>query len=164
MVNQRIDVPAELVMPAVSGLLVEGAVDALEPAADRIAGGRVGENIEPVGQNRVGRQASDVADAHTVVLLGDGRRRLGGVGRRRFFAVPAADSPRVCGEVGFDDHRAQDRHSDPVGFDLAGQGLGEADDAVLGHPVCAEARIGYQPGERRGKDDVAAAALLEQPR
>ncbi|COX30655.1 Uncharacterised protein [Mycobacterium tuberculosis] len=40
--------------PPLGGLFVEGAVNALEPAADRSARGRMRKDVEAVGQNRIG--------------------------------------------------------------------------------------------------------------
>ena len=57
--------------PPLGGLLVESAIDALEPAADGGAGGFVRKDVEPVGQYRVGDQAGHVVDAQRVVLLGE---------------------------------------------------------------------------------------------
>src|SRR6185437_13691183 len=51
-----------LVAPPLGGLLVESAIDALEPAADGGAGGFVRKNVEPVGQDRVGDQTRGVVD------------------------------------------------------------------------------------------------------
>ena len=49
-------------------------------------------------------------------------------------------------------------------FDLTGQRLGQADDAVFGDAVGPEADIGHQAGKRCGERDMATRTLLEQPR
>ena len=55
-------------LPPLGGLVVEGAVNALEPATDRRSGGFVRQDVQTVGQNRVGRQPGDVVDAYALVL------------------------------------------------------------------------------------------------
>ncbi len=54
--------------PTLGGLVIERAINALEPASDRRTGGLVRKNVQPVGQNRVGGQLGDVIDAQAVVL------------------------------------------------------------------------------------------------
>ena len=67
-------------------------------------------------------------------------------------------------DVRADAHRAQHGHADLVLAELPPQHLGERHDAVLGDAVRAEPAVRHEAGERRGEQDVAALALLDEAR
>ena len=65
--------------PARGGLVVEGAVDALEPAPNRFARRAVRKHVETVGKNRVCSQAGHVVDVEHRVVFRRGRQLLDGL-------------------------------------------------------------------------------------
>ena len=65
-------------------------------------------------------------------------------------------------DAGLDQSRAEDADAHAGALELEEEGLGQGDDAVLGHAVRAEGGHGQDPGAGRRVDDVAVA-LLDHP-
>src|ERR1700730_11866678 len=95
-----------LVIPTLGSLVIKGAVDALEPAADRAARGLVRQDVQPISEYRLDRQMSDgVGVEDVVVRRGDLSRNCR---RRRNWRGLILRPPVALGvgDVGRHKHRA----------------------------------------------------------